>query len=58
MLVEADKDQKTTIGDEQFQVLFDTGPEGLSIRRNVEALDVDLTKLDAFVLSHWHRDRE
>ncbi|KAK4689919.1 hypothetical protein P7C73_g206, partial [Tremellales sp. Uapishka_1] len=37
-------------------VLFDAGPEPLSIERNVKAMAVPLEKLDAIVLSHWHRD--
>jgi 7,8-dihydropterin-6-yl-methyl-4-(beta-D-ribofuranosyl)aminobenzene 5'-phosphate synthase len=36
---------------------MDCGPEGLSIERNVKAMNVRLQDLDAIVLSHWHRDR-
>ncbi|KAL1411637.1 hypothetical protein Q8F55_002601 [Vanrija albida] len=46
----------TTIGDKKFRVLYDTGPEPLSIDRNVKAMKVKLTELDALFLSHWHRD--
>ncbi|WWC68609.1 uncharacterized protein I206_102539 [Kwoniella pini CBS 10737] len=47
---------KTTIGDESNTVLFDSGPEPKSIERNIKAMKVDLTDLDAIALSHWHRD--
>ncbi|WRT65723.1 uncharacterized protein IL334_002671 [Kwoniella shivajii] len=47
---------KTTIGDSTRTVLFDSGPEPHSIARNISAMKVDLTNLDAIVLSHWHRD--
>ncbi|ODN76528.1 hypothetical protein L202_05195 [Cryptococcus amylolentus CBS 6039] len=47
---------KTTIGDEEYQVPLDSGPEPSSIARNISAMSVDLTSLDALVLSHWHRD--
>ncbi|BEI84996.1 hypothetical protein CcaverHIS002_0503970 [Cutaneotrichosporon cavernicola] len=46
----------TTIQGRTHQVLFDAGPEGLSIDRNVQSMRTDLTALDALVLSHWHRD--
>ncbi len=38
------------------RVLFDTGGDAAIFRRNVEALKVDLRKLDALVLSHEHWD--
>ncbi|OWT36218.1 metallo-beta-lactamase superfamily protein [Cryptococcus neoformans Bt1] len=47
---------KTTIGENTYSVLLDSGPEPKTIERNVAAMSVDLTQLDAVVLSHWHRD--
>lgn len=38
------------------RVLFDTGGDAAVFRRNVEALKVDLGRLDALVLSHEHWD--
>lgn len=49
--------QTTTLSGKTYNVLLDSGPEGLSIERNVKAMKVDLSELDAIVLSHWHRDR-
>ncbi|GMK55613.1 hypothetical protein CspeluHIS016_0206690 [Cutaneotrichosporon spelunceum] len=46
----------TTVNGRKHQVLFDAGPEGRSLERNVECMRTDLTGLDALVLSHWHRD--
>ncbi|WVQ74698.1 hypothetical protein IAR50_004302 [Cryptococcus sp. DSM 104548] len=47
---------KTTTGDQEHQVLLDSGPESSSIARNISAMSIDLTSLDALFLSHWHRD--
>ncbi|KAG8982907.1 hypothetical protein FRB95_007680 [Tulasnella sp. JGI-2019a] len=41
---------------ESHQVMFDTGPEHLSIARNLASLDVSLHNLETIVLSHWHSD--
>ena len=38
------------------QVLFDTGPDPDSLRYNAEKLGVDLSKIDAVVISHEHGD--
>ncbi|EFQ97740.1 metallo-beta-lactamase superfamily protein [Nannizzia gypsea CBS 118893] len=45
-----------TIGDEKRSILFDTGPEEDAWERNASRLGVDLSKVEAVVLSHWHRD--
>ena len=37
-------------------VLFDTGPGAHVLLRNVERLGVDLTRIEAIVLSHGHLD--
>lgn len=41
----------TEVGDEKHTFLFDCGPESKSIDRNVKALEVDLTKVEAIALS-------
>ncbi|KAG8938901.1 hypothetical protein FRC03_006812 [Tulasnella sp. 419] len=49
----------TTASDEKtYKVLFDTGPEAQSIRRNIASLKLaqEMSELDTIVLSHWHRD--
>lgn len=38
------------------KILFDTGQSGDVLLHNVEQLDIDLTDLDAVVLSHGHYD--
>ncbi|WVQ78787.1 hypothetical protein IAT38_000878 [Cryptococcus sp. DSM 104549] len=47
---------KTTIGTQTHTVLFDSGPDPRSIERNITSMGVDLIRLDAIALSHWHRD--
>ncbi len=39
-----------------FKVLFDTGPSPRLLRRNAAVLDVNLSTVDAAVLSHLHLD--
>src|SRR5450432_764184 len=39
-----------------YQTLFDTGPDGAALARNLDSLKVDLIAVDRIVLSHWHRD--
>lgn len=36
--------------------LFDTGPDTLSLVRNIKALQVPITKITRVVTSHWHSD--
>lgn len=38
------------------RILFDTGNDAHTFQRNVEALKIDLTRLDAVVISHRHGD--
>ncbi|MEX2124685.1 MAG: MBL fold metallo-hydrolase [Woeseia sp.] len=38
------------------RVLFDTGNDPAIFERNIAALDIDLTRLDAVVISHRHGD--
>lgn len=37
-------------------MLFDTGPEGKSIARNLASLQIPVESIERIVLSHWHRD--
>jgi 7,8-dihydropterin-6-yl-methyl-4-(beta-D-ribofuranosyl)aminobenzene 5'-phosphate synthase len=39
-----------------YQTLFDTGPDGAALARNLDSLKIDLAAIDRIVLSHWHRD--
>ncbi|KAG8864065.1 hypothetical protein FRB96_006938 [Tulasnella sp. 330] len=41
---------------ESHRAMFDTGPEHLSIARNLASLDISLHNLETVVLSHWHSD--
>ncbi|KAJ2913080.1 hypothetical protein MD484_g7333, partial [Candolleomyces efflorescens] len=41
---------------EYTHTLFDTGPDSLSLVRNIKALQVPITKIDRVVTSHWHSD--
>jgi 7,8-dihydropterin-6-yl-methyl-4-(beta-D-ribofuranosyl)aminobenzene 5'-phosphate synthase len=44
------------IGSEKRMVLFDAGPEGETFLRNAKILGVDLSEVEAVVLSHGHWD--
>ena len=44
------------IGSEKRTVLFDAGPEGETFLRNAKILGVDLSEVEAVVLSHGHWD--
>jgi len=46
----------TRCWNETHYTLFDTGPESLTIERNLASLNVDMSKVERIVLSHWHRD--
>lgn len=37
-------------------MLFDTGPDSLSLVRNIDAMNVPIEKIDRVVTSHWHSD--
>ncbi|TEB25000.1 hypothetical protein FA13DRAFT_1638077 [Coprinellus micaceus] len=39
-----------------YRTLFDTGPDALSLVRNIRALQVPITTIDRVVTSHWHSD--
>jgi len=40
----------------EFTILFDTGPSPVAFLNNIKNLEVDLTTIDAIVLSHGHWD--
>ncbi|THH32304.1 hypothetical protein EUX98_g1875 [Antrodiella citrinella] len=43
-------------GSEPELTLFDTGPESLSIARNIAAMHVPVERISRIILSHWHSD--
>jgi len=43
-------------GEESHLTLFDTGPDSLSLVRNIGAMQVPIDKVETVVLSHWHSD--
>jgi 7,8-dihydropterin-6-yl-methyl-4-(beta-D-ribofuranosyl)aminobenzene 5'-phosphate synthase len=43
-------------GEERHTVLFDTGYTGIALFHNAELLGIDLTEIEALVLSHAHMD--
>ncbi|KAJ7594426.1 beta-lactamase-like protein [Mycena floridula] len=44
------------IGETPHTTLFDTGPDSLSLVRNIKALKVPTEKIERVVISHWHSD--
>ncbi len=44
------------VGNEQRTVLYDTGPSNRLLEHNARALNVDMTEIEAVVLSHGHWD--
>lgn len=48
---------ETQIQDEASHLtLFDTGPDSLSLVRNISALKIPVEKVERIITSHWHRD--
>ncbi|KAJ6499998.1 beta-lactamase-like protein [Mycena vitilis] len=48
---------ETQMADEEAHLtLFDTGPDALSLVRNVKAMQVPVDKVSRIILSHWHSD--
>ncbi|TCD70726.1 hypothetical protein EIP91_002102 [Steccherinum ochraceum] len=43
-------------GSEPQLTLFDTGPESLSIARNIASLQIPVERITNLILSHWHSD--
>jgi len=39
-----------------FSILFDTGPDKMTIISNADRLEVDRSKLESLIISHRHRD--
>ncbi len=47
---------RTYIENDSYEALYDTGPSGEILLHNVKALGVDLSAIDAIVMSHGHWD--
>ncbi|KAL1724101.1 beta-lactamase-like protein [Schizophyllum commune] len=48
---------ETRVGEEPSQLtLFDTGPDTLSLPRNIRAMQVDPNAISRVITSHWHSD--
>lgn len=48
---------ETQVNDEPPHLtLFDTGPDSLSLVRNIKALQIPVHEIDRVVFSHWHSD--
>jgi 7,8-dihydropterin-6-yl-methyl-4-(beta-D-ribofuranosyl)aminobenzene 5'-phosphate synthase len=47
---------RTYVGDEVHEVLYDTGPSDELLEHNVRSLGLDLTNVEAIVMSHGHWD--
>jgi 7,8-dihydropterin-6-yl-methyl-4-(beta-D-ribofuranosyl)aminobenzene 5'-phosphate synthase len=47
---------ETESSDEEFKILFDTGPSPVAFLNNVKNLEIDLNSIDVIVLSHGHWD--
>ncbi|MHA1996245.1 MAG: MBL fold metallo-hydrolase [Candidatus Hodarchaeales archaeon] len=47
---------KVQFSDSELIILFDTGPSPVAFLNNIKKLEVDLTTIDAIVLSHGHLD--
>ncbi|MFX1286835.1 MAG: MBL fold metallo-hydrolase [Promethearchaeota archaeon] len=47
---------KVQFSDSELKILFDTGPSPVAFLNNIKKLEVDLSTIDALVLSHGHLD--
>ncbi|TFG32897.1 MBL fold metallo-hydrolase [Candidatus Thorarchaeota archaeon] len=47
---------QTQIGENTYEILYDTGPSGEIISHNIEALGLDISGVAAIVMSHGHWD--
>jgi metal-dependent hydrolase (beta-lactamase superfamily II) len=47
---------RTHLGEDSFEVLYDTGPSGEILIHNLRAMGIDLHSVDAIILSHGHYD--
>jgi 7,8-dihydropterin-6-yl-methyl-4-(beta-D-ribofuranosyl)aminobenzene 5'-phosphate synthase len=47
---------RTYVGEEVHEVLYDTGPSDDLLEHNVRSLGLDLTSIEAIVMSHGHWD--
>jgi len=47
---------ETKVGESSYQILYDTGPAGELLLHNLVALNLDISSVNAIVLSHGHWD--
>lgn len=47
---------QTRVGDSRYEILYDTGPSGELLLHNLKALNLDISSIDAIVMSHGHWD--
>jgi 7,8-dihydropterin-6-yl-methyl-4-(beta-D-ribofuranosyl)aminobenzene 5'-phosphate synthase len=47
---------RATLGEEEYTILYDTGDSPRNLENNIVALGLDLSNVDAIVLSHGHMD--
>jgi 7,8-dihydropterin-6-yl-methyl-4-(beta-D-ribofuranosyl)aminobenzene 5'-phosphate synthase len=47
---------QTNVGDQSFEILYDTGPSGEVLLHNLKTLGLDVSSVDAIVMSHGHWD--
>ncbi len=47
---------QTRVGDSSFEILYDTGPSKEILLHNLEVLNIDVSSVDAIVMSHGHWD--
>jgi len=47
---------ETQVDGKSHKVLFDTGPDSISLVRNVAAMEVPLLAIERVIISHWHSD--
>jgi 7,8-dihydropterin-6-yl-methyl-4-(beta-D-ribofuranosyl)aminobenzene 5'-phosphate synthase len=50
--------QETSLNDDERShlTLFDTGPDSLSLVRNVRAMQTPIERIERVITSHWHSD--
>ena len=47
---------QTQVGENSYEILYDTGPSGEILLHNLKVLNLDISSVDAIVMSHGHWD--